>query len=426
MILVGNQRGGAKSLALHLLKEENEHIEVHELRGFVSDNLMGALNEAYAVSRGTKAKQFLFSLSLNPPKSENVPTEVFEDAIKRVEDKLGLTGQPRAIVFHEKKGRRHCHAVWSRTKIEEMKAIQLSHSHRKMGDVARELFLEHGWKMPRGLMNSKERDPLNFTLAQWQQAKRLGKDPREIKSAFQECWAVSDTQATFAHALKSRGYVLARGDRGFVALDHRGEVFAVSKWVGLRVKAVWAKLKDEKSLPSVEEARGQIAQDMAAHLGELKDRHDSAIKTRISEIEQKRQQMARKHAAKRKALKEMQERRWVKETRFRQDRYNKGLRGLLDRLTGKHRRIKQQNKQETQQAKERDTKEKDALIFRQLDQRRSLQARIERLENYQSSRTKELDCDISRYGEMRHKHFQRDKQTIKRFPPRRQSPARER
>jgi len=43
MILVGNQRSGAKDLALHLLKEENEHVEVHEVRGFASSNLMGAL-----------------------------------------------------------------------------------------------------------------------------------------------------------------------------------------------------------------------------------------------------------------------------------------------------------------------------------------------------------------------------------------------
>ena len=42
MILHGNQRGGARDLSLHLLKEENDHGEVHEIRGFVSDNLMGA------------------------------------------------------------------------------------------------------------------------------------------------------------------------------------------------------------------------------------------------------------------------------------------------------------------------------------------------------------------------------------------------
>ena len=37
-------------MAAHLLKtEENEHVEVHEIRGFTSNKLNGALHEAYAV-----------------------------------------------------------------------------------------------------------------------------------------------------------------------------------------------------------------------------------------------------------------------------------------------------------------------------------------------------------------------------------------
>jgi hypothetical protein len=86
MILIGNQRGGAKDLARHLLKEENEHVRVHDIRGFASGDLQEALTEAYAISRGTRCKQFLFSLSLNPPKDAEVPTEAFESAIERVEE----------------------------------------------------------------------------------------------------------------------------------------------------------------------------------------------------------------------------------------------------------------------------------------------------------------------------------------------------
>ena len=70
-------------MAAHLLKtQDNEHIEVHELRGFLSDDLHAALHEIYAVSRGTRAKQFMFSLSLSPPADERVPIEVFEEAIE--------------------------------------------------------------------------------------------------------------------------------------------------------------------------------------------------------------------------------------------------------------------------------------------------------------------------------------------------------
>ena len=107
-------------------------MELHELRGFVANDLDGALNEVYAVSRGTRAKQYLYSLSLNPPPSEKVSTTTFDDAINRAEVALGLQGQSRAVVFHEKNGRRHAHAVWSRIDRVSMKAIQMSFTKRKL------------------------------------------------------------------------------------------------------------------------------------------------------------------------------------------------------------------------------------------------------------------------------------------------------
>ena len=56
---------------------------------------------ALDVSQGTRCKQFLFSLSLNPPKTESAPISVFENAIDDIEKKLGLADQSRAIIFHE-------------------------------------------------------------------------------------------------------------------------------------------------------------------------------------------------------------------------------------------------------------------------------------------------------------------------------------
>lgn len=86
MILKASQRGGSRQLATHLLKtEENEHVDVHEIRGFMADNLDGALHEAYAMSRGTRCSKFLFSVSLNPPESEYVSTDVFENTLDRIE-----------------------------------------------------------------------------------------------------------------------------------------------------------------------------------------------------------------------------------------------------------------------------------------------------------------------------------------------------
>lgn len=164
MILKGSQRAGGTQLAIHLLKtDENEHVEIHEISGFMGDTPMEAFNEAYAISRGTKCQQFLFSLSLSPPETESVPVSAFEQAISDIEKKVGLAGQPRVIVFHEKEGRRHAHCVWSRINVEKMRAINLPHFKLKLRDISRELYIQHGWKMPQGLVNSAERNPLNFT-----------------------------------------------------------------------------------------------------------------------------------------------------------------------------------------------------------------------------------------------------------------------
>ena len=100
MILKASQRSGAKQLATHLLKtEENEHVEVHELRGFMADNLQGALKEIQAVSQGTRCKQFMFSLSLNPPQTENVPIKHFENALADIEKDGVPTDDKVADIF---------------------------------------------------------------------------------------------------------------------------------------------------------------------------------------------------------------------------------------------------------------------------------------------------------------------------------------
>jgi hypothetical protein len=180
MILKGSQRAGAKALADHLMNDrDNEHVSCLELRDFSSNQLHGALAEMHAISKATQCKQFMFSLSLNPPTDHIATEQDFLEAADRAEQQLGLTGQPRAIVVHEKEGRRHAHVVWSRIDADEMKAINLPHFKNKLRDLSRELFLDHGWVLPDGLATYGNKSPLNFTLEEWQQAKRQGLDPRE-------------------------------------------------------------------------------------------------------------------------------------------------------------------------------------------------------------------------------------------------------
>ena len=193
MILNGNQRGGALNLANHLMNaHDNEHIELHAVRGFMADDVHGALQEICAASRATKCTQFMFSLSLSPPKDAEVTIEDYEDAIAQAERKLGLTGQPHVILFHEKNGRRHAHAVFSRIDCAEMKGINLPFYKERLYELSRELFLTHGWEMPRGLQDKSLADPLNYTLEEYQVSVRANRDPREVKSVLIDCWQQSD------------------------------------------------------------------------------------------------------------------------------------------------------------------------------------------------------------------------------------------
>lgn len=402
MILKASERGGGKQLALHLLNtHDNEHVEVHELRGFVSDDLTGAMKEAYAVSKGTRAKNFLFSVSLNPPEREDVAVQVFEQTINRIEQANGLDGHARAIVFHEKEGRRHAHAVWSRINTETMTAKNLSHYKRKLQDISRDLYHEHDWKMPAGLARGGQSDPRNFTLDQWQQAKRMGKHARDLKAELQDAWAMSDNAVTFGHALSERGFILAKGDRrGHVAVSHEGEVLSIARYVGKKAKEVRAKLGEPESLPSVDDARTQMARDMRGafvrHAREAKTARDAAMK----KLDHERQAMAMQHRAERQQLDEGQQARQLAEIKTRSARLNTGLKGLWQRLSGQRKAIQKQNEREAYAALVRDREQRDLLVSQQMADRRRLQDQIKAVREQNQEALKAVREDQNNYRQM--------------------------
>jgi hypothetical protein len=399
MILKASQRGGGQDLAVHLMRlDDNEHVSLHELRGFAADDLKGAFKEAEAVSRGTKCDQYLFSLSLNPPEQEHVPIEAFETAIARIEERLGLQGQPRAIVIHEKESRRHCHCVWSRIDPETMTARQLSFFKTKLQGVSRELYLENGWKLPRGLENAAERNPTNFTLAEWQQAKRQEIDPRWLKSTLQGCWQRSDNAQSFQRALQDRGFFVARGDkRGYVVLDHQGEVWSLPKLLDLKTKDVRARLGSGEDLPSVAQVQKTVGERMVpslkAHIAESRARFAERSET----LSKYKSEMTQLHREARAKLTARQEAQWREETIQRAARLPKGLRGLWHRITGKYQQIRRENEAEAQATRERQAKERDALIAKQLEQRAVLQTHFKELRRRQAEELLALRADIGRF-----------------------------
>lgn len=411
MILKASQRSGGQQLGLHLLKtEENEHIEIHEVSGFVSDSVIGAMNEAYALARGTKCKQYLFSVSLSPPAHESVRVEVFEKTLADIEERLGLTGQPRVIVFHEKEGRRHCHAVWSRIDAQTMTAKELPFFKNKLNEIAKQLYLENGWAMPKGFESSKLRDARNFTLDEWQQAKRAGIDPREMKSAVQDCWKRSDGATAFASALEERGLFLARGDRrGFVAVTIDGEVFALARMIDAKSKDVALRLGDIAKLRSVEQTKTHIANEIAPRLSRFIAEAKRIAHHNMQSMIAKREALKVQHQAERQAKDRFLVERWDEEQRIRASRLRKGIAGAWDFLTGKYFKTRKQNEMEAKFARERDSHERHALILSQMKDRQALQDLIKENRRKEAERILGLYRDAAKFRRMREGEAERDR-----------------
>lgn len=379
MILKASQRGGADQLAAHLMNaNDNDHIALEELRGFAANDLTGALEEAYAVSKGTRCKQFLFSLSINPPKDAEVSIEQLRDAAVRAGKAVGLEGQPFGFVVHEKEGRRHAHAVWSRIDADEMKAINLPFFKDRLKALSKELYLENGWELPNGHRENGWANPLNFTLAEWQQAKRLDLDPREVKQVFRDAWQNSENGPAFGAALEDRGYFVANGDRrAFVALDLHGEVYSLSKMTGAKTKELQERLGGPEQFKSVDETRLDIRQRVERHVHQYLVDARQEMRERQRPLLEEHRAMVAAHKAEREKLLRLQEERRIRENQQRQSRIRTGIRGLLDFVIGRAANIRRINEREALEGVLRDRDQREGVYRAQSDERGELQDRID-------------------------------------------------
>ncbi len=197
--------------------------------------------------------------------------------------------------------------------------------------------MEHGRKIPLGIIDREDRNPLNFSREEWQQAPRADLNPKDIKRTFQESWAISDSRNTFAGALLSKGFVLARGDRrGYVAVDYRGEVYAVARYAGVKTKDVRKRLGDPQTLPSIEQAKDQIGSDVTKRLQQHLTHAQASKQKRSAAFEFKRQRLVEGQRKERQSMDESHRKRWDAETKERSQRLTKGLMGIWHWLTGKY------------------------------------------------------------------------------------------
>lgn len=263
MIIKGNSCSGAVRLSVHLTRTDtNERAEVKELRGVAADDLRGALQEMEAIASGTRCTKPFYHASIDPRAGERLTEEQRTKAIDRLEKELGLTGQPRVVVVHEKEGREHCHIVWSRVDIDTMRIISDSHNYRKHELVARELERDFGHERVQGVhveRDGKPRPERTPSHAEMLQSQRTGLSPQEIKDRVTDIWKRTDNGSAFAVALWEEGFTICRGDRrDFVLVDHMGGTHSLARCIeGAKTKDVRARMADldPAHLPSVAEGK---------------------------------------------------------------------------------------------------------------------------------------------------------------------------
>lgn len=141
----------------------------------------------------------------------------------------------------------------------------------------------------------------------------------------------------------------------------------------------------------------EIKEQVTTRLHELKQEQTVVIEKRKAAIKEKLTTMQCEHKEKRQALSALHETRSLAETKARQERFNTGIRGAFDRMSGKHKNTRNQNEQDAYSSLLRDRTEKDSLIFKHLEERRALHVRTQRLENLRKNRVNDLTADIKTY-----------------------------
>ena len=183
MIVKGQAVKGAKRLATHLLKSENEVVNIIQVDGIDASLSPEALRQSLIdmedLGRLTKSQtgRVLYHANIDPRKNEQLTPAQYIQSADMLMNRLGLTGQPRIIVEHVKNGRQHAHLVVQLTDLERGTVRQLHNNFYKQSEIAREI--EHEF----GLEPTLQRKTGNsYDMTEAQQIKKQGKSVKEYRS----------------------------------------------------------------------------------------------------------------------------------------------------------------------------------------------------------------------------------------------------
>lgn len=244
MIINGGARSSGGFFAKHLMKaEENERVEIKEIRGLYAEDLPEAFREMRLLAVGSKAENYFYHANVNPREDEQLTAAQWEQTADTLERNLGLTDHPRVIIEHSKNGRTHQHIVWSRVDMDTGTVTPATDNYYIHTQTAREL--EQAFNLaPVPLPLPPERD----RFKDWEsfRGQDSGIDPKEMKAEITALWQQSDGGRAFQAAIEEKGYLLAKGDRrDFILIDPIGDIHSLARRIdGAKAANIRAKMGD--------------------------------------------------------------------------------------------------------------------------------------------------------------------------------------
>jgi len=266
MIIKGGSRAGPRQLAQHLQRTDtNERVKVLELQSGLND-LAATFRDWQTLSEGTRGVKGLYHVNIDPDARYAMTEAQWMRSVDVLEKELGLEGQPRAVVMHEKHGREHIHVVWARTDIDTMTMRSDSNNYlaHERASLALELEFGHEHVPGKHAKRDREKQP-EFPRSEIhhddaQRAERAGVDIEARRAALAALREACDSGQAFRAAVEEAGYVLAQGRRNnFILVDETGghDLARELKLKAKEVKAFMADV-DREQLPTETEALAQL------------------------------------------------------------------------------------------------------------------------------------------------------------------------
>lgn len=285
-MISGAERGrGGDALAKHLLKDENDSVEVLVPRGLGSRDLIGQVRELVALSLGGRTDRPVYHVHADPDPAiqDNDGARALFWRLFEAEFQLG--SQPYAGAVHVKHGRKHEHRVYSLVRPSGQ-VVDLAWDFLRRERCGRIVEFEFGMPSPTPSKHSRAivsalRQAGQDDVAEWMEASgttdaarpvarlspqerlietRTGVPLDDLRAAALAAWRASTDGDGFVEALRERGLDLRAGRSGPVVVDRTGTAHLATRLVGAA-----ARRADGTRIPAADVKARLAGLNLAAH-----------------------------------------------------------------------------------------------------------------------------------------------------------------